>query len=80
EFVAIVKNTDYQIKEELLYTFRKEVENKSRDEVPFMNRISVASGMADCEEIENDDIESIFRIADERMYENKRLMKAERGK
>lgn len=80
EFVAIVKNTDYLIKEELLYKFRKEVEKRSVEEVPLMNRVSVASGMADCEEIENDDIESVFRIADERMYENKRMMKAERGR
>ena len=37
-------------------------------------------GMADIEEIVEDDVDSVFRLADERMYENKRLMKAERGK
>ena len=80
EFVAIVKNSDYQIKEELLYTFRKEVDNRSSEDIPLMDRVSVASGMADIEEIVEDDVDSVFRLADERMYENKRLMKAERGK
>lgn len=79
EFVAILKNSDYLIKEELLYNFRKDVEKKSSEDIPVMDRVSVASGMADSEEIIDEDIESIFRIADERMYENKRLMKAERA-
>ena len=60
--------------------FRREVDNRSSEDIPLMDRVSVASGMADIEEIVEDDVDSVFRLADERMYENKRLMKAERAK
>ena len=79
EFVAIVKNTDYDERFELLEKFRSEVERLQREDVPLVNRVSVASGMADSDEIENEDIETMFEKADERMYENKRLMKAKRA-
>ena len=49
------------------------------DDITELNRVSVASGMADYDEIENDDIDTLFKKADERMYENKRLMKAGRA-
>ena len=42
------------------------------------DRISVASGMADCCEHFGDDYSAIFRRADTRMYENKREMKGGR--
>ena len=42
-----------------------------------IDRISVASGMADCNEHVGDDYSAIFRRADTRMYDNKRLMKAD---
>ncbi|MCR5847370.1 MAG: GGDEF domain-containing protein [Lachnospiraceae bacterium] len=79
EFVAIVKNSDYPERYELLEKFRSEVERLSNADVPPMKRVSVASGMADFDEIENEDIDTLFKKADERMYENKRLMKAGRN-
>ena len=78
EFVAIVKNSDYEKRYELLEEFKNEIERLSKDDVPAMDRISVACGMADYDEIEDDDIETLFKKADDRMYENKRLMKAGR--
>ncbi len=78
EFVAIVKNSDYEKRYELLEEFKSEIERLSKDDVPAMDRISVACGMADYDEIEDDDIETLFKKADDRMYENKRLMKAGR--
>jgi len=76
EFVAIVKNSDYDERYELLKKFRNEVDRLRKENVPAMKRVSVASGMADYDEIVNEDIETLFKLADERMYENKRLMKA----
>ena len=79
EFVAIVKNDDYDKKEELLKEFRDAVLELSQPEIPPERRVSVAAGMADFDEIENENIDSIFKKADDRMYENKRKMKAELG-
>ncbi len=78
EFVAIVKNSDYEIRYELLNSFREEIERLRTADVPPTKKISVASGMADFDEIENEDIETLFKKADDRMYENKREMKANR--
>ena len=78
EFVAIVKNSDYEIRNELLEKFRRNVSLLQGDEIPIVKRVSVASGMADYDEIENDDIETIFKLADERMYANKKEMKVTR--
>ncbi|MBO4310623.1 MAG: GGDEF domain-containing protein [Lachnospiraceae bacterium] len=78
EFVAIVKNSDYDERYELLEKFRSEVARLQNEPIPDLSKVSVASGMADFEEIEYDDIETIFKKADDRMYENKRLMKAQR--
>ena len=78
EFVAIVKNSDYDERFELLDKFRNEVQRLKQEDIPLMKRVSVACGMADYDEIENEDIETLFKKADDRMYENKRLMKTGR--
>jgi len=79
EFVAILRNSDYEERHELLEKFRSGVQKMQADDIPELNRVSVASGMADYDEIENDDIDTLFKKADERMYENKHLMKAGRA-
>ena len=79
EFVAIVKNSDYDERFELLERFRETVLKMQDADIPELNRVSVASGMADFDEIENNDIETLFKKADDRMYENKRLMKEGRA-
>ena len=79
EFIAILRNSDYDERDELLERFRSEVERLQSEDIPLIHRVSVASGMADSDEIENEDIETMFEKADERMYENKRLMKAKRA-
>ena len=79
EFVAIIKNTDYPQRYELFEKFKTEVKIlKDAMDLPIMKRISVACGMADYDEVVNDDIDSIFKLADDRMYENKKEMKATR--
>ena len=79
EFVAIVKNDDYDKKDDLLQEFMDAVIELSKPEIPPEKRVSVAAGMADFDEIENENLDSIFKLADDRMYANKRKMKAELG-
>ena len=45
------------------------------DSVPLTERISIASGMAEYDRTLDEDFSSIFKRADELMYENKYNMK-----
>ena len=78
EFVAIAVHDDYQHRFEYLQAMRNRMEDLRNDtSISPIDRISVASGMADCFEHVGDDFSAIFRRADTRMYDNKRLMKAD---
>lgn len=76
EFVAIVSNSDYDQRFELLKQFRESVAIVASGELPEKEKVSVASGMADFDKFTKDDFDAIFRIADEEMYKNKKEMKA----
>jgi len=77
EFVCIVTNADYNDRHELLNTMKEHMETlKSKgDSVPLTERISIASGMAEYDRTLDADFSSIFKRADEIMYENKYKMK-----
>lgn len=75
EFVALIKNSDYEIRHDLLENFRKAMVELELSDLPPVNKVSVASGLGEYEEIEKNGFESIFKVADERMYENKYIMK-----
>ncbi len=78
EFVAIAVHDDYLHRYEYLNAMREKMEELRNDTtISPIDRISVASGMADCFEHVGDDYSAIFRRADTRMYDNKRLMKAD---
>ncbi|MBO4651927.1 MAG: GGDEF domain-containing protein [Lachnospiraceae bacterium] len=78
EFVAIAVHDDYQQRFEYLQAMRMRMEELRNDTtISPIDRISVASGMADCNEHVGDDYSAIFRRADTRMYDNKRMMKAD---
>lgn len=78
EFVAIAVHDDYLHRYELLEEMRAHMEALHADPAtPIIDRISVASGIADCFEHVGDDYSAIFRRADTRMYENKKIMKGE---
>ncbi len=76
EFVAIAKKGDYEARHELLKEFRQKIEELQGSGVPKLKAVSIASGMADFEEISDGGFELLFQKADERMYENKRKMKS----
>lgn len=75
EFVAIAKKSDYEARHELLSDFRSKISELQKPGTPKLKAISVASGMADFEEISDGGFELLFQKADERMYDNKREMK-----
>ena len=76
EFVAIAVHDDYLHRFELLKEMRDHMEALRTDPHKRMiDRISVASGLSDCCEHVGDDYSAIFRRADTRMYENKKVMK-----
>lgn len=78
EFVAIAVHDDYLHRYELLEEMRAHMEALHADPgTSVIDRISVASGIADCFEHVGDDYSAIFRRADTRMYENKKIMKGE---
>lgn len=77
EFVTIAQNDDYNNRHELMASMREHMEAlKTRgDSVPLTERISIASGMAEYDRTLDEDFASIFKRADELMYENKYNMK-----
>lgn len=80
EFVAIAKRSDYESRHELLKEFRNKIEELQNSDVPKLKAVSIASGMADFEEISDGGFELLFQKADERMYINKREMKEHANK
>jgi len=81
EFVAIAVHDDYLNRYEYLTAMRNHMAMLDVDTgLSAIERISVASGLADSAEQEGEDYSSIFRRADTRMYENKRKMKGGRSR
>ena len=77
EFVVILYSDDYRRREELLSRFEKGL-NYPIEGIPSTN-LSIAFGMAE-HSADNPDYESVFELADERMYRKKAEMKNLRQK
>lgn len=79
EFVAILRGSDYDSHEELasMFNFAIEETSNNADAKPW-ERISAALGYALYDETLDANYESVFKRADEAMYQRKREMKAER--
>lgn len=77
EFVSIVINSDYENRHELLSSMKEHMDilKSKGDTVPLTERVSIASGMAEYDRTLDEDFASIFKRADEIMYENKYKMK-----
>ena len=80
EFVVIVENEDYEHIEERLATFREVLkEIQADDSLKPWEKVSAAVGWSFFDPEHDEGVESVFKRADEKMYENKREMKAERA-
>lgn len=77
EFIAILSISNKEQLELLLKQFHDNIFQKNQ-EVNDLN-ISIAYGYAFSGEIEEKDIEKIYQIADDRMYENKKEYKQKNG-
>lgn len=75
EFVAILAGEDYPNREALLEEMRRNMEDLKDAMVPLEERISIATGMAVYELNMGMTIAEVVKQADERMYDNKFLMK-----
>ncbi len=80
EFVVILKNSDYAAVESLVEKFSSEIKAMSYDGTAEMwEAPSAAIGFALYEEkVDHGSYESVFKRADEKMYEHKQQMKAVR--
>ena len=71
EFVIILKGRDYDNRESLISSLRRQIENNIRiDQGPV-----IASGMAEFDPVTDSNVEDVFKRADERMYEEKAHLK-----
>ncbi|MBQ7274164.1 MAG: EAL domain-containing protein [Clostridiales bacterium] len=71
EFVIILKDRDYDDRELLISSLRRQIENNIRlNQGPV-----VASGMAEFDPVTDSNVEDVFKRADERMYEEKAHLK-----
>ena len=77
EFVVLLAGEDYESREELVRIFSRRSEEISEATEHPWERISVALGMAVYSPRTDPSVEAVFRRADQIMYNNKRIMKAQ---
>jgi diguanylate cyclase (GGDEF)-like protein/PAS domain S-box-containing protein len=71
EFAVILKDQDYVQKEELISSFRRQVE----DNIRLGQGPVIASGMAEFQPSSDGTVEEVYKRADGRMYEDKTYLK-----
>jgi len=79
EFVAVLTKEDYDMREKLLYGMRIEMEHLATMDLPVVEKVSIASGIADYNFSKDFNVSDVFNRADSAMYENKTVMKMELG-
>lgn len=75
EFVAILRGDDYDRRFEILSDFKTEMELIASQDLPAVNNISIASGIAVFDPEIDKSIEDVVKRADTLMYEDKAIMK-----
>lgn len=70
EFVAILKGSDYEKRDELVASFRKTIDENIKK-----GAVIVASGLAVYDPASDSNYNDVFKRADESMYEQKRALK-----
>lgn len=69
EFIALIDTNDKNLLKSMISEFEKHIKNYNNKNKDF--EISIAYGLATCDESEEPGTENIYRIADTRMYECK---------
>ena len=75
EFVAVLRNADYENREEVCREFDRRTEQTLSGQYDPWNRISMARGLAVYDPDTDESVADVLRRADDQMYENKNLMK-----
>lgn len=79
EFVAILKNDDYQNRGYLVDQFNRTLDELAEDEkLEVWEKVSAAIGVADFDKNIDANVANVFARADKAMYQNKKDMKAVR--
>ncbi len=78
EFIIVLKDKIYEKRNELLIKIRKELDYKEKEDIlnPWEN-VTAAAGMAEFNPQTDDSPETVFKRADQEMYEHKIQMKRE---
>ncbi|MBR0380769.1 MAG: diguanylate cyclase [Mogibacterium sp.] len=77
EFIVLLENHDYEHLDELKKAFSDEIEKAGKEKEPW-KAISAAIGYAIFDPKRDSEIESVFKRADQDMYERKKKMKSRR--
>ncbi len=80
EFIVILKNEDYDNRDQLLEEFRNQLEVlREDDKIEPWEKVSAAVGMAVYDKDRDSSVDNVVKRADQLMYENKKEMKAVRS-
>ena len=80
EFVVILKGSDFAIVYSLIANFKHELFMlEKKDNLQPWERVSAAIGFAEYDNKQDATITDVFKRADQKMYENKKEMKANRA-
>lgn len=75
EFIAVLRDRDYESREALLHLFDEKCAEKRAAEADAWKKVDVARGLADYDPQADRSIDDVVRYADRAMYENKRSIK-----
>lgn len=75
EFLSILQGPDYENRENLIESANRRMEELKIADVPEVEKISIASGIAEYNPKIDEDVQSVLKRADTIMYENKAKMK-----
>jgi diguanylate cyclase (GGDEF)-like protein len=78
EFAVILQEHDYEHREELLKRFRQDAQEANAGVDNPWEQINIALGMAVYDSELDKDVSAVLHRADERMYADKRRMKADK--
>ena len=79
EFIAIITGQDLLNSEKLIHMFYQRMEDANRNAKVAAEKVSVAAGMAIFQEGTDVTYQSVFKRADEKMYQNKISIKSGKG-
>ena len=80
EFIAILKDEDYENRKALLRQIRKTVRINEESDLPIYKKISIATGLAEYDPNIDRQCDDVFHRADTLMYMNKAEIKARNNK